>query len=346
MVYSQLKPLHYVEKIAALACKEVPAPVHVQLILSDLCNQDCGFCAYRMSAGLSKELFATPETHNPNRKIDTDKALEIIDDCAELGVRAIQFTGGGEPTLHKDFYDIVAHAQGYGMSTALVTNGVRLEPRTEIMRMKWIRVSVDAGDAKTYVGIRRVSSLHWDKVWSNIRSLGDYDGVLGVGFVVTPNNWTEISACADLARANGADNLRVGAVFSNAGVWYYDGLFDKIADEVAAVKEKHDSEDFTVFDLFGRRMSDLESGRPTQPFCGYQYFTTYIGADLNVYRCCNTAYTKKGRLGSIKDKRLIDAYPEFNFSPFDARSCEFCQFRGQNEAINSFLETPEHVEFV
>jgi Fe-coproporphyrin III synthase len=94
-LYSQLKPAWHPQALEVLRQGGTPRPIHVQLILSDLCNQDCHFCAYRMSAGLSNELFGTAETHNPNRKIPTPKALEIVEDCAELGVKAIQFTGGG-----------------------------------------------------------------------------------------------------------------------------------------------------------------------------------------------------------------------------------------------------------
>ena len=33
---------------------------------------------------------------------------------------------GGEPTLHKDLFQIVTRARGLGLSTSIVTNGVRL----------------------------------------------------------------------------------------------------------------------------------------------------------------------------------------------------------------------------
>ena len=84
-----------------------------------------------MSAGLSTELFGAVQsggfTHNPNRKIKTEKALEIIDDCAAIGVKAIQFTGGGEPTVHPDHLELFLYAQELGIKTALVTNGVKLD---------------------------------------------------------------------------------------------------------------------------------------------------------------------------------------------------------------------------
>lgn len=344
--YSQLKPAWHLDSIRVLREGRAPVPVHVQLVLSDLCNHDCSFCAYRMSNGLSTELFVTPETHNPNRRIETSKAEQIIRECAELGVKAIQFTGGGEPTVHKDHQALFSLAQDLGMQTALVTNGVNLKATPAFLRMTWVRVSVDAGTAETYALVRRVSKSHWETVWRNIETFAEqYEGTLGVGFVVTNENWGEMPTAALLAQNAGASSIRLGAVFSADGEDYYGDRRDVITG-LAAETERHFSNrtDFRVHNLFGRRMADLHEGRPTDEFCGYQHFTTYIGADLNVYRCCNTAYTKRGTVGSLKDRSLADVLS--SRPAFDARDCSYCQFGGQNRAIASLVREPTHAAFV
>lgn len=346
-MYSQLKPLWHLDRLVQLREGRRPAPVHVQLILSDLCNQDCSFCAYRMSAGLSTELFGTPETHNPNRRMRTEKALEIVEDCAAMGVRAIQFTGGGEPTVHPDHLLIMGRAQELGMQTGLVTNGVRLNPAArEIQGMTWIRVSVDAGTPETYAAVRHVPRGHWSRAWNNIAGLREhgYAGTLGVGFVVTPANFAGVESCGVLAKMSGASYLRAGAVFSADGTAFYGERIHEIARVVAEAKAALDDESFEVVDLFGRRIGDLEEGRPEDPECGYQYLTAYVGADLNVYRCCNTAYTRAGVVGSLAGQRLRDA--ALAYEPFDARTCRHCQFLGQNRAIRATTRQPQHVDFV
>ena len=78
--------------------------------------------------------------------------------------------------------------------------------------------------------------------------------------------------------------------------------------------------------------------------CCYQFLTTYIGGDLNVYRCCNTAYTQKGLIGNLRGQRFSDLKPKLFL--FDARQCKFCQFRGQNKAIKALIDEPTHVNFV
>jgi MoaA/NifB/PqqE/SkfB family radical SAM enzyme len=341
-IYSQHKPLYHGDRMDSLRAGISPPPVHVQLILSDLCNQDCHFCAYRMSGGLSTELFGTEKTHNPNRKIPTDKAVEILDDCAAMGVKAVQFTGGGEPTVHAQHLEIIHHAQRLGLKTALVTNGVKLDvTHPSIQALDWLRISVDAGHCDTYCRIRRVTPAHWDRVWANIADLRDFEGNFGVGFVVTNENYEEIPVAAIRCAEAGVPYMRIGAVFSAEGMRFYDS-FNDIAEYIDVAKG-FETDDFKIVDLFGRRMGDLENHNPDFEFCAYQYFTLYIGADLNVYRCCNTAYTTPGKLVSLKNQRFKDA--ALGRAPFDARTCRYCQFLGQNRAINAALTEPEDVDF-
>lgn len=347
-LYSQLKVAHHPDRIHAMRAGLPVRPVHLQLILSDLCNQDCVFCAYRMSSGLSNELFGTAETHNPNRKIPTEKAREIIQDAAALGVRAVQFTGGGEPTVHPDHLELFTLAQSLGMETGLVTNGVRLDPtHPGVLGMSWIRVSVDAGDPDTYARVRRVPAQHWSKMWANVEKLASrFGGVLGIGFVVTRENWEGVHAAALLAKRAGASNIRVGAVFSADGTSYYGAEMAEIGKAIAHAKLEVETvgHPFEVIDLFGRRIGDLQGGRPEEEHCGYQALTWYVGGDLNLYRCCNTAYTLHGKVGSLAESRLHELVGVHE--PFDARSCRYCQFRGQNQAINALLGKPEHANFV
>lgn len=353
-VYSPMKPAWHLDRLTAIREGLHPRPVHAHLILSDLCNQDCSFCAYRLSTGLSNELFvgesevAKIGTNNPKRQIPVDRAIELVEDCAEVGVRAIQFTGGGEPTVHPHHLEVMNRAQQLGMETALVTNGVKLDPYSPVIRAhKWIRVSVDAGTPETYSKVRRVPEKHWTKVWQNITALADgYEGVLGVGFVVTPDNYKEVEQAAILARAAGAQNIRVGAVFSREGLNFYGGKIEEIAHVVQYVKKTVSAVgSFEVFDQFGLRINDLESGSPTEKKCYYQHFTLYIGGDQWLYRCCVTGYTTAGRVADLSKVRLRDAFP-FAYEPFDARQCQYCQFQGQNKAIAALVHEPTHINFV
>jgi 2-iminoacetate synthase ThiH len=114
-VYSPWKAAHHIDRIHALRGGAQPVPAQLQLIISDLCNHNCSFCAYRMENYTSNQLFgeADPITgiinNNPNRMISYEKCIEILDDCKEVGVKALQYTGGGEPTVHPKHREIFQH---------------------------------------------------------------------------------------------------------------------------------------------------------------------------------------------------------------------------------------------
>src|SRR5574343_507912 len=56
-LYSELKVAHHPERIKEMRERRPVRPVELQLMISDLCNQDCRWCAYRASDGLSVQRF-------------------------------------------------------------------------------------------------------------------------------------------------------------------------------------------------------------------------------------------------------------------------------------------------
>ncbi len=350
--YSHMKAFRHTDVLGGIRQGKPTRLPHVELILADLCQQSCKFCAYRLKGYAPNQLF------DDRRMMATEKALEIIDDCAELGVQAIQFTGGGEPTLHQGFPEAFSRVFGHGMKAALVTNGVLLGTMlTVAVEAEWVRFSLDAATKDTYCSIRRVHWSHWEKAKNSLtalRLLRDKLGrpcQIGVGFVVTPDNWREVYDAAKLAKYLGADNFRISAQFSQED----EKLFERFHAEAAKLAKEAENltdERFTVYNRFSDRLADLVDGSPKDSLCGYQFFTTYIGADLNVYRCCGYAYNERGLVGSLVNQRFKDFWMSQarfdNQMNFDGRGCERCQFRKQNSAL-AYALNPEpqmHEAFV
>lgn len=321
----------------------------MELILADLCQQGCKFCSYRLEGYTANQLF------DDRNMMATGKAVEIVEDCAEMGVRAIQFTGGGEPTLHPAFQQIAELVTSFGMKFALVSNGVKIGEKLAetVARASWVRISLDAATEETYTSVRRVHNSHWEKAKNAVRLIREANRaiVLGVGFVVTPDNWREIYAAAKLAKELGADNFRISAQFSQHDEKLFAGFQDEAAS-MAKEAETLNGHFFTVYNRFSDRLGDLVAKHPEDRLCGYQFFTTYIGADLNVYRCCGYAYNERGLMGSLKEQRFKDFWlSQARYDEqrgFDGRGCERCQFRRINSTIAYVLEpTPQlHEEFV
>lgn len=86
-------------------------PGFCQFAITSACNANCGFCNFARDRH-PKERW---------RYVSRADAFEAIAILHREGVRYLVLTGG-EPTLHPNVTDIVAHATGLGMKVMLVTN--------------------------------------------------------------------------------------------------------------------------------------------------------------------------------------------------------------------------------
>jgi len=273
----------------------------------------------------------------------TAKAIEILTDAAAMGVEAIQFTGGGEPLVHPDHLKIMRHARRLGLRLALVTNGELLtEESIEFLsdEADWVRVSLDAATPGVYSAIRARDPRTFDRVSLNVADLADDSrGEVSLSFVVVKENRHQLQAAADLAAALGVGHIRFGAVSTTDPDYYGDDV-DRIRHDLATLAVP---DGLTVANLFSDGRFVLTP--PADPECFLQRFATFVGADLNVYRCCVFAYNDRGLLGSVADKRFADLWQSVSFDDFDARGCSHCPFEAKNQAMKSAVNAI-HREFV
>jgi len=361
-IYSDLKMAWHLLRDGGLP----NAPKQVQIILSDLCNENCSFCAYRMDGYTSNELFvgdserAKYGTNNPVRVMPGPRAFALLDECKRLGVEGLQFTGGGEPTVHKQHVAIFRKALELGFKCSLVSNGLAWSKELiEVLsQFSWVRVSLDAGTAETYARTRQTAISNFARVLLHITQLAgairaaESTCVLGVGFVVIPDNWREIRESVRLVRETGAAYIRLSAMFNPDNTKPYEGIYQDILSSVRAIKEEFDSPAFTVYELFTDRMQDLFDGAPDYDICAYQHYTAYVGGDMKAYRCCVLSYNKRGLIdGGDLTNRPFDEFwnsPErkADFERFNARGCERCQFNSKQRVVNYLLgKKPKHSEF-
>lgn len=67
-------------------------------------------------------------TKRVERELSTEEWKAILDKAWMHGIPHVTFTGG-EPTLRDDLPDLIAHAEGHGMVTGLLTDGLKLADR-------------------------------------------------------------------------------------------------------------------------------------------------------------------------------------------------------------------------
>ena len=85
------KTLTHESHIKSILNGNRPFPLHLEIDLTNACNHRCEFCVW--SELLSKDKSTLP----------FDLVIKVLGNIKDLGTKAITWTGGGEPLLHKRF---------------------------------------------------------------------------------------------------------------------------------------------------------------------------------------------------------------------------------------------------
>ena len=151
------KVLLHSQRIASWLKDGRSFPVTIELDATNACNHACSFCCWSV-------------LHEHHRdSMSAELLSRIIDNLAQVGVKAIIWTGGGEPLANKNTPAAMERAHTTGLRNALFTNGALLTPeiaRMLVQRCDWIRFSIAAGTRSDYLRIQGADDF--DKVKRNI----------------------------------------------------------------------------------------------------------------------------------------------------------------------------------
>ncbi len=350
-LYSSAKVLWFPDRLAALRRGAPVAPVHVRIKPTNVCNHSCYFCAYRSSnLSLGQEM-------KVRDRIPRAKMMEIIDDLVAMGVRAVTFSGGGEPLIYPHIAEAVRRLDRGGIKVATLTNGSRLLGKVADAFAEcatWVRVSIDGWDGESYARYRDVKRSEFDKVLGNLEAFArrDTDCVLGASLIVDRDNAARIHGLCRRLKACGVRHVKIApCIVSNDGREsnaYHAAITPMVRDQIAAAAELAD-EGFEIVDHYHGLAERFDK---PYDWCPFLHYLTVIGADCTVYTCQDKAYTRGGVLGRLEGRR----FGEFWFSPetqralrrLDPRSeCRHhCVAEAKNRLLIDYLSIdPAHAAF-
>ncbi|KKL61612.1 hypothetical protein LCGC14_2193530, partial [marine sediment metagenome] len=183
----QHKLLWHHEKASALLRGERIWPVMAELDCASHCNQACKWCSF-----LPIHTFGL---------LSWEVLDKLLHDFQDVGLRAINWTGGGEPTLNPNLGRALILAKKLGIENGLYSNGQLLtkELCNEIvMSNVWFRLSLDAGNAATYSTLHRTKPKVFDSILRSLRYMvrvreeTNSPITLGAGMLVCRENVEEI----------------------------------------------------------------------------------------------------------------------------------------------------------
>ena len=142
------RPVSYLPRVwigSKLSAKLLPPSIHplaAHIKLTENCQARCISCDYWKTRWQDA--------------ISTERAIELLNECGDLGVRSLRFTGG-EPLLRKDFFEILAAAKTSAFKHIIIqTNGLlikKLHKEINASPITDVAVSIDGLKEKSEVVI-------------------------------------------------------------------------------------------------------------------------------------------------------------------------------------------------
>ncbi|MHA1816264.1 MAG: radical SAM protein [Candidatus Heimdallarchaeaceae archaeon] len=296
------KIYYYLDQVEKLNKGEFVPPVSCEIDPSNSCNLKCNFCMFG----------EWRETHHEH--LDLDLYISAIGDLSKMGTKSITFTGGGEPLMNPNYNLMAKMAKSLGFQIGLVTNGVLLDTVENLEDYLFIRISLDAHNVKDYKKVKGMD--HFDRVIKNIKKALKRNKIIGLSYVVGPDNNKDLQKAEDLANELGAAYIQIKPSYIN----------DR-------------GEIFTDFEYpDGRSISTKRYLPEDNVPCTIAALTGIIGANGDVYYCCQGRGVDRLILGNLRDKSFKELWTERLKLRPNVSLCPMCRYMNYTKAYKSILE--------
>lgn len=341
------KLLKHLDKLDDLQKGNPPSPIMAHISLTNACNLTCSFCCFA--------------NRDISEKLPTEKVLQALDSFKKIGVTGVEFTGGGEPSIHPDFKQIVRYAKDLGFSLGICTNGARFGLDRPIKKdivelFDWVRLGMYGFyegyeyDLRVFEGTncKPTAAYVWDEnletsknpnitgEWSDVKN----KRVLSQKFQTTENfirmlDWVEGNKIPCRIAFNAIKNVK------------------ETEQDIQTIRNviNHYEEDrgkklqyafLSDFNFKGERRND---------HCYMHMIKPFLFTDGYIYACPSAELSLENNYNYVPESQFmvcdIDGIEEFYSKPPTRRNhaCHYCKYAIQNELIDDILTETEHNDF-
>ncbi len=328
-------------------------PIYVEISPYGGCNHRCTFCALDYMG-------------YENIGLEFDVLKDTLSDMAKNDVKSVMFAGEGEPLLFKDLDLIVEHCSKVGVDTSLTTNFVPANKKATqryVENCSWIKVSLNAGTAKTYAEVHQTKEIDFHRVIENLKNALEYRKennlkcTIGVQMLLLPENKDEAVILAKKCKALGVDYLVIKPYsqhLSSETTKYADIDYSKMLDIQEEVESISDDK-FSVIFRANTMKKYVEKKQPYDKCHSTPFFWGYIAADGKVFGC--SAYLGKDEFcyGNIYDESFSSIWEgekrkkSYNYvkNELDIKNCRVnCRMDEVNRYLWRLKNPQEHDNFI
>ncbi len=315
--FNSLKIIHHIDRLKALSNSEDIAPVTVEIDPVAYCNHNCGWCV---------------DPLHKSMKMDESLYSSLINELVNFSVNGfkvegIVFKGGGEPTLHPKFGNMLKKAIKKGFAVGVVTNGSRLKKWAQPLAKKasYVRISVDGPTPESHARVHQ--SNDFELILHGICDLVRYRGnnrhpIIGLSFAIDIHSMPLIDQAILLGEELGVDYVLMRPPFfeevgreSTMSIVQARHVRQNLIDKATAYKgslhivvdpwigdaEQQSKQSLGLNDS-GRRGSQKSNKQPIEhrtKQCWASPVLAAITADGMLYGCCNLRALPQWSMGQL-----------------------------------------------
>ena len=237
-VYNISKLTFHKDKILSLAKGEISAPIYVRVKPTNRCNHACYYCSY-----IPDNDCPVSETMNFTDEIPKEKMFEILQDFKDMGVKAITYSGGGEPLIHPDITEIMQKTLDLGIDLSIITNGQELKgKKAEVLKnAKWVRISCGEMDAETFKKTRRRPESWFYELENNIKEFAKNKSPeceFGINFVVQNENASKVYESVKFFKDLGVNHIKITPCWMPDFLNYHKPIKESVIEQVERARKE------------------------------------------------------------------------------------------------------------
>lgn len=277
--FSEFKAIHYIDRLRAISRGELPAPVTVEVDLTNACNHRCIWC---MDQSYNTRINAT---------LKEVPLLDFAADIARQGVQSVVFKGGGEPLLYYSFSKVAQYFQSKGLHLGLITNGEAINRHMDaIPHLSWVQVSLDAATAETHQKLHNPFKTNvFQTIVDNLYQIST-SVFTGINYTIHPDNFQELTAAARLAKDVGCHFISFKRVIGEEAQRFTPQMVRNVSELVASAQweaDRPDGKETANFQILAPRLHYFDQGYKSSPYplCLAHHLIGTLGSDGNLYPC-------------------------------------------------------------
>lgn len=294
------------------------------------CNSHCTFCDFWKS----------------NDEMSIDKIKNIISNAKSLQVKEICLTGG-EPTIHKNFFEILEMIQKSGLVYSFITNGSNLNDEFLKKLMKFppnkLFISIDSSTEKIHDDLRATPGLY-KKARGGIQKLNKFSNrpKLIVNYVISNKSYLDLPKMVELSEEMGFDEINLFNI-KKVDALYLDEMQITEYNSIIVPKFLKVLKDHKVVlrndnpYIFGMTRDEIENST-NGDYSSLNYYNKkcflsrkmiFIECSGEVYPCNNSPYKSKNFiLGNIFEKSLEEIIKSEQYlkivNSINCKKCSTC----------------------